>query len=323
MRTIQTSALGLLALLGSAVGYANPKACSGTCTNAHDPAIIRRPDGTYFRFSTNGKIAVHTAPDITGPWTYKGSAIPDGSIIDVPGNMGLWAPDVTLVDDIYYLYYAVSLSGSQTSAIGVATSETLDVGTWTDHGSTGVESTPAKPYNAIDPNLILVDETYYLTWGSFWNDIYQGEMNDSLLTIGDDVAPYQVAFDSATPAEEGSFVFKSGDYFYLFYSKGQCCSLDTNKPPAGGEYKIMVCRSTSVSGGYVDKDGVACTKGGGTIVLQSHDNVYAPGGQGLYQDPTYGPIIYYHYVDTTIGYADADKRFGWNTIDFSSGWPVV
>lgn len=34
-------------------------------------------------------------------------------------------------------------------------------------------------------------------------------------------------------------------------------------------------------------------------------------------------ILYYHYVDKRIGYADDQKLFGWNTIDFSSGWPVV
>jgi arabinan endo-1,5-alpha-L-arabinosidase len=28
-------------------------------------------------------------------------------------------------------------------------------------------------------------------------------------------------------------------------------------------------------------------------------------------------------VDTTIGYADGDKQFGWNTLDFSTGWPVA
>ncbi|EEY55543.1 arabinan endo-1,5-alpha-L-arabinosidase A precursor [Phytophthora infestans T30-4] len=28
-------------------------------------------------------------------------------------------------------------------------------------------------------------------------------------------------------------------------------------------------------------------------------------------------------VDTRVGYADGDKRFGWNKIDFSSGWPKV
>lgn len=34
-------------------------------------------------------------------------------------------------------------------------------------------------------------------------------------------------------------------------------------------------------------------------------------------------MLVYHYVDTTIGYADGDKRLGINKIDFSSGWPVV
>jgi arabinan endo-1,5-alpha-L-arabinosidase len=29
----------------------------------------------------------------------------------------------------------------------------------------------------------------------------------------------------------------------------------------------------------VDEDGTACTDGGGTIVLESHDDVYGPGGQ--------------------------------------------
>jgi arabinan endo-1,5-alpha-L-arabinosidase len=36
-----------------------------------------------------------------------------------------------------------------------------------------------------------------------------------------------------------------------------------------------------------------------------------------------GPVLYYHYVDTRIGYADGQKKFGVNKIDFSSGWPVV
>ncbi|KAI1354804.1 glycoside hydrolase family 43 protein [Xylaria sp. FL0043] len=319
-----SSILGFLPLVGSVLGYANPKTCTGTCTNAHDPAIMRRSDGTYFRFSTNGKIAVHTAPDITGPWTYKGAALPSGSSIDLDGNMDLWAPDISLVGSTYYLYYAVSEFGSQDSAIGVATSTTMDVGTWTDHGATGVKSAAGKPYNAIDPNLVLAGSTYYLTWGSFWADIYQAEMKASPLTLASGVTSYQLAYDPASShAVEGSYIFHYGSYYYLFYSHGQCCGYDTSKPAAGDEYKIMVCRSSSATGGFVDKSGVACTNGGGTVVLETHDNVYGPGGQGVYNDPTYGPILYYHYVDITIGYADGDKRFGWNTIDFSSGWPVV
>ncbi|KAG2811840.1 hypothetical protein PC129_g13778 [Phytophthora cactorum] len=104
---------------------------------------------------------------------------------------------------------------------------------------------------------------------------------------------------------------------------GKCCGYDKSKPAAGKEYRILVCRSSKATGGFVDKEDVDCTKDGGTVVLESHDNVYGPGGQGVYDDPKHGPILYYHYVDTTVGYADGDKRFGWNTMDFSSGWPVV
>ncbi|XXG99682.1 hypothetical protein Hte_006023 [Hypoxylon texense] len=314
---------GILPFLGTAYGYANPGACSGTCTNTHDPSIIRRSDGTYFRFSTGGKIAVHTAPAITGPWTYKGAVLPSGSSINLAGNQDLWAPEVALIGSTYYLYYSVSTFGVQDSAIGVATSSSLDVGTWTDRGATGIRSSPGKPYNAIDPNLVSVNGAYFLNFGSFWGDLHQVPMKSAPTAVASGASAYQVAYDPVTTAEEGAFMFKYGSYYYLFYSKGKCCGYDASRPAAGQEYKILVCRSTSATGGFVDKSGKTCTTGGGTVVLESHDFVYGPGGQGVYDDPTHGPILYYHYVDTRIGYADGQKQFGWNTINFSSGWPVV
>lgn len=89
MRTVILTSL-LSAFVASANAYANPLSCSGTCTNAHDPALIRRDDGTYFRFSTGGKIAIHSSPSLTGPWTYRGAAIPNGSKIDKNGKNDLW-----------------------------------------------------------------------------------------------------------------------------------------------------------------------------------------------------------------------------------------
>jgi len=80
----------LLSVAALVHGYANPMSCSGVCNNAHDPALIRRDDGTYFRFSTGGKIAIHSAPSITGPWTYRGAAIPKGSTINLTGKDDLW-----------------------------------------------------------------------------------------------------------------------------------------------------------------------------------------------------------------------------------------
>ena len=74
--------------------YALPMGCSGVCNKAHDPALIRRGDGTYYRFSTNNKLAIHTAPSILGPWTYKGPALPNGSKIPLKGNDDLWVSNI-------------------------------------------------------------------------------------------------------------------------------------------------------------------------------------------------------------------------------------
>jgi len=311
-------------LARSAYGYANPGACSGDCVT-HDPCVVRRTsDGTFFRFTTGNEILVATADSIEGPWTTTGSAITGGSSIDLTGNTDLWAPDVNLIGDTYYMYYAVSSFGSQDSAIGVATSTTMEVGSWTDHGATGVQSSSDNIYNAIDPNFMKVSTgNYLLNFGSFWDDIYQVALNSDALTSSG--SSYNIAYNSSgTHAQEGSFMFWQSPYYYLFFSAGQCCGFTAGDlPSAGTEYKVMVCRSESATGGFVDATGKACTSGGGTIVLASHGTVYAPGGQGVIDHPTLGPVLYYHYIDTTIGYGDGETQFGWNQITWTDGWPTV
>ena len=310
----------LLSAATAVSGYAYPMACTGVCNNAHDPALIRRADGTYFRFSTGGKIAVHTAPSITGPWTYKGAAIPAGSKINLPGRNDLWAPDVTLVGDTYYLYYSVSTFGKQESTIGVATSKDLD--SWTDHGSTGIHSSADKKYNAIDGALYWDGTKFVMTFGSFWGDIFSVHMANPPFKATSSTS--NIAFKpEGTHAQEAPYIAKNGNYHYLFFSVGQCCAFDSKISAPGQEYKIQVCRSTSATGGFVDKNGVDCTRGGGTTVLESHGWVYGPGGQGVYYDPQLGPVLYYHYVDTRIGFADSQKQFGVNTLHFSDVLPTV
>ncbi|KAJ9623084.1 hypothetical protein H2203_006016 [Taxawa tesnikishii (nom. ined.)] len=307
----------------TAWAYANPLSCSGTCTNTHDPSIIRRAsDGTYYRFATGGGIAIHTASSLFGPWTYKGYALPSGSKVDNSGSDDLWAPDVHQVGSTYYMYYSASSFGTQNSVIGLATSTTMDVGSWTDHGSIGITSDSGKSYNAIDGNLVQVGSSYYMNFGSFWHDIYQAPMKSTPTAVSG--SSINLAYDpSGSHAVEGSYMVYRDNYYYLFFSAGICCGYDKSRPAAGQEYKIKVCRSTSATGGFVDQSGKSCTNGGGTIVLESHGNIYGPGGQGVYNDPKNGWVLYYHYVDTTIGYADGDKRLGINKISWSGGWPTV
>lgn len=227
----------------------------------------------------------------------------------------------------------------------------MEAGSWTDHGATGISSSSGKAYNAIDPNLVQAGSSYYMTFGSFWADIYQAPMNAGATAPAS--SSYQIAYNSSgSHALEGAFVYYRSGYYYLFFSSGVCCGYDTSKPSPGNEYKIYVCRSSSVSGPFVDSNGKSCTAGGGTVVLESHGYVYGPGGQGVMADPTYGTVLYYHYgtllppyrtafykqdpgassvdvnsalnvANTNVGIADSAYRFGWNTVYWSSGWPSV
>ncbi|KAH9925024.1 glycoside hydrolase family 43 protein [Epithele typhae] len=319
--------LAVLALaLGSLAAFPDPLALSGS-TYVHDPSLIQRvSDGKYYLFSTHNRIAILTATKLAGPWTSVGSVLSSKSIINLSGNDDLWAPDVSYHNGVYYAYYAVSTFGSQKSAIGLATSTSMDPGTWTDHGQVFASSTGAA-YNAIDPNLVI-DESGapVLTFGSFWSDLYQVKLQSGLSSSTGSAV--QVAFNSTSPQpEEGAFVWKHGSYYYLFFSSGLCCGFTASAlPPAGNEYKVFVGRSTSAHGPFVDKNGRDLRSTGGTLVLASHGNVYAPGGQAIFSDTKSGKDVFvYHYVPvkSAVPYSDAYASLGLNAIDWSSGWPVL
>jgi arabinan endo-1,5-alpha-L-arabinosidase len=78
---------------------------------------------------------------------------------------------------------------------------------------------------------------------------------------------------------------------YLFFSSGACCK-NSSVVPLGDEYKVMVCRCLNPTGPFSDRDGKSClTENGGTMILGGHDDVYAPGGQGLIYDEVLDSVI--------------------------------
>jgi arabinan endo-1,5-alpha-L-arabinosidase len=286
--------------------YPSPEPCTGNCSWVHDPNIIRK-DSTYYRFSTSGNIAIATSPSLTGPWEYQGALLDHGTSINIGPTQDTWAPDVNLIDGVYHAYYCVSLFGTQVSDIGFATSRSLDPGTWTDHGSLGIPR--SSSYNLIDPNLYIPDSDAdpYLVFGSFWDGIFQTRLSnltsfsDTRGTIGSAPLTNLVRNTTASPQVlEGGIQYRrkleaGEEFFYLFYSAGACCNTPPNLAPAGSEYRIMVCRASVVTGPYVDDQGRDCaTNNGGTEVLESHGDVYAPGGQGVMEDGG-RTVLYYHY----------------------------
>lgn len=296
----------------------------------HDPTVIRRDDGTYFLFTTNNKTNVASAPSMSGPWTHLGPALPNGSSIDFPGNDDLWAPDIAKVGDTYYLYYSVSDWGAQNqSDIGVATSTTLEPGSWTDHGSIGIPRD--QRYNRIDPNLLHGTGTGapLMAFGSFWDGIFQYPMADPPLRIVEGSDYTHLEQNTTKGNMEGPYQFRwsvdGEQFYYLFFSSGACCNAPDKLEPPGEEYRINVCRSTSPTGGFKDREGRDCvTENGGTLVYASHGDVYAPGGQGVFYDEgEQSVVLYYHYVKRSVGYDYEKFFFGWNKLDFGDGWPVV
>jgi arabinan endo-1,5-alpha-L-arabinosidase len=146
-------------------------------TPVHDP-VMTKEKNTYYLFCTGNGISVYSSHDLK-EWRKERpvfSKTPEWVTKALPNYRGnsMWAPDVSYYDGKYYLFYAVSAFGKNTSCIGLVVNKTLDSSSadykWEDKGKI-IQSVPGRDmWNAIDPNLI-VDEnkTPWLAFGSFWN----------------------------------------------------------------------------------------------------------------------------------------------------------
>ncbi|KAJ5668173.1 uncharacterized protein N7477_006743 [Penicillium maclennaniae] len=281
----------------------------------HDPNIIQH-NGSYYLFKGGHHIPIFKATNMTGPWSQIGTVLDADSIIHTGNRSRPWAPTTVERDGTFYCYYTLSTRGSRKSAIGVATTATLEGSPWTDHGAvihTGDgENSNVWPFtitNAIDASFVTDNSTgkSYLNYGSFWHDIWQLPLSDDLLSIEDPREPdaMQLTFipHERIKPQEGSGGF----------------------PARGTEYSIRVGRSKNVRGPFVDKEGQMLLDGGGSIVYASnHGKVYAPGGVGVLDgNETTPDILYYHYLNTSIGFLDSETHLGWNMLNYSDGWPFV
>lgn len=306
----------LLALVpGTASAYPNPGHVTGS-TVIHDPTMIRTSSGQYLVYATGGGISFKSSTDRiafsagadafrTKPgWWSTYSSVPEA-----------WAPDISYQGGKYLMYYSVSSFGSQKSAIGLATSTTGQPGSWTDQG-TVYTSSAANDFNAIDPNLFVDDDgKWWLSFGSWWGGIKMIQINPSTgKQLSSNTTRHSLAYrPTGTKAVEAPYIVKRNGYYYLFASYDTCCA------GTSSTYKVKVGRATSVTGPYVDKNGVSMSNNGGTPVLESHGRYIGPGGQSIYKDVD-GDLIVYHYYD---GQDNGTPKLGVNLLNWSSGWPVA
>jgi arabinan endo-1,5-alpha-L-arabinosidase len=285
-------------------------------TGVHDPSVVKAPNGTYILVATGNNLAIKTSTDRTA-WRSAGVVWPNGApwtTAFTGGSRSLWAPDISFHNGLFYLYYSASTFGSQRSAIFLATSPTGAAGSWTDRGLV-IESSTAVDFNAIDPNLIVdAQNQWWLSFGSFWTGIKLIRLDPATgkRSTSDTAVRALARRTTASGSVEAPFIYRHGGFYYLFVSFDFCCR------GAQSTYRVMVGRSASITGPYVDRNGVAMTSGGGTEILAGHDAIHGPGHEAVITDVDADVLVYHYYADSGASFLGINL-LRWD----AAGWPVV
>ena len=297
----------------------------------HDPSTIVKCGDEYWLFYTGPGVTSFHSKDLVawerGPSVFTNA--PAWTAQAVPGNrwMYYWAPDVIHLGNRYLLYYAVSTFGKNRSAIGLATNPTLNPADpafrWTDQGIV-VQSTNTDNFNTIDPAVSQdADGNLWLAFGSYWGGIKLIQLNpDTGLRLeaaarqaGKRIATnspmYSLAFNDSI---EASYIHRHDDFYYLFVNWGRCCR-GTNST-----YEIRMGRSKSITGPYLDQQGVDLMAGGGTPFLSTAGPFIGPGHAGIVSRDGRDWLSCHFYDGTEAGRPTlAILPLRWNP----NGWPEV
>lgn len=314
-----------------ALGLMVLSVCFAREVSVHDPVMAKEGD-TWYVFSTGPGITFYSSKNMKD-WTPEGPVFKEQPVWArraAPTFDGhIWAPDVHFHNGLYYLYYSVSGFGKNTSGIGVTVNKTLNPRSpdyrWEDKGMV-LQSVPLRDdWNAIDPNIVEDGKGgAWMAFGSFWSGLKLVKLNADRTGLAEPQEWHaiasrsrgpSVADKSAGPDEiEAPFIFRKGDYYYLFASFGLCCR------KGDSTYYVVVGRSRDVTGPYVDKNGVDMMKGGGSIVIAGdkdwkglgHNSAYTIDGKDF---------MVLHAYETADNYLQKLKimEIKWD----DRGWPVV
>ncbi|MEJ5238361.1 MAG: family 43 glycosylhydrolase, partial [Limisphaera sp.] len=288
---------------------------------AHDPSSMIRAGDRYYVFTTGRGIPIKVSTNRLH-WSSAGTVFPvdrapawtTNAVPQFDGTF--WAPDVVYVEGRYLLYYSVSSWGSQVSAIGLATSPTIEpvqgVSPWTDQGPV-IQSRVGDPYNCIDPSVFRDwDGRLWLVFGSYWQGIYIVELDPQTgMRLQPSAPPVRLAWNDQI---EAAHLTRRGPYYYLFVNWGTCCAgIDST-------YQIRVGRALSPTGPFRDRNGVDLVQRGGEVFLESSGRFVGPGHAALFHDGSLSWVTFHYYDGLDRGI----PKLGMARVEWTSdGWPVA
>ena len=307
----------------------------------HDPVMAKEGD-TYYIYSTGMGIQQMTSKD-RKTWTVLPqpvmTVIPGWTTDSVPGfRSHVWAPDIIHWHGQWWLAYSCSTFGKNGSAIGLLSSRSLAANLWKDAGCivashdwkvNADSTTSGDNWNAIDPNFVIDEsDTPWLVWGSFWDGIQLTRLDSTMhlatspVTIARRYSPSDhnasenpTSRFAGSNAIEAPFIFRHGDFYYLFVSWDYCCRGEKSN------YRVAVGRSKKVSGPYLDRNGKDMLHGGGTLFLEGDKKEWEAAGHcAVYTFDHEDIFICHGYSATRNGAAMLIQR----TISWSAdGWPEI
>lgn len=270
----------------------------------HDPSsTVRNTDGRYWHFATgNGIYTISSTSTSFGSWQTENTVFPIGTwpswianyVSGFAGNF--WAPDVIKIGSTYYCYYSCAGDGAP-AAIGLATATNLS-GPWTDKGMIVAGN------NAIDPAVLVDGSNMYMVYGNWQSGIDLIQLNPSTgLRLNSS------RWDLVAGNVEAPYIMKNGSYYYVFFQRGLCCN------GVNSGYYTQMGRSTSITGPYLDQNGISLMNDGGTTFLPNKNGRYIGPGHVGYGEST----LSYHFYD---GNDNGAPKLMTTTLTWSNGWPV-
>ena len=251
----------------------------------HDPSTLAECDGKWYTFGTGGGGIISD-----DGWTWHSGA-------DRPG--GGAAPDMMKIGDRYLCIYGATgggLFGGHNGRILTMWNKTLDPKSPDFKWSTAIEvasSDGMEDCDAIDPCLLLDPTTgrLWATYGTYFGNIRLIELDPK---TGERVKG-NVEKDVAIDCEASALMYRDG-WYYLLGTHGTCCD------GVNSTYNIVVGRSRSVEGPYLDNVGRDMFHGGGRMVIAAGDRATGAG----------------HFGSTVIDEGVEVMSFHWET-DFDMG----
>ena len=264
-------------------------------------ALFVECDGKYYTFGTGGGGLISA-----DGWVWESGAVRPG---------GGAAPDAIKIGDRYLVGYSSTgggLGGGHAGRILTMWNKTLDPNSPDFKYSDPIEvahSEVDEDCDAIDIGFLMdPNGRLFCTFGTYFGNIRMVELDPATGARKEGAKDIDVAID----CEASSMMYQDG-WYYLLGTHGTCCD------GANSTYNIIVGRSRSPFGPFLDNMGRDMLQGGGKMVVAAEDRRFGAGHFGRFiVEPGVEKMSFHWEADLDLS---GRSTLAIRPIIWKNGWP--